>query len=492
MTLSGPPGSAKTLFALQKSVTVAAHGGLAIYFSLEESRKLLVDRLTSFSLLDNERFLVAEAGNDILTKIEQHLDQDDDRGLLILYGLDRSSPKPIVSVLEQISQFFRDIRHRDAPLSQQASKLKWRAIIIDSINALLFQNNLKSDAGGDSRDDLLSRSRFRQQIQHLVSSIEEQRFFGLLLSEEGSQLTELLEYLSDSVISMGFDESRQRRWIEISKSRGQNFHPGKHPFRVIEGRGVKIYPSLAAIRTTLRKRSRGSFSEDRCLSLTHTPYLALRKSQIPEESLCLITGGRASGKSLLALRLAVAQAARMTTDGLPLRPPTGVLWITFRTPPARFEQLLASEPEIQSQWRTVKNTVLRWFSPGRSITPDQVAADVWKTVQESRRESKPIERIVFDEIDSIYFNLPQVENENLFWPTITELLRTESLTGIFVHDDAIKKSSFLEFMGSEVDYIMRVAPAARPGLKSDDVRIEVQRFGHYPGPRGKARTRGES
>lgn len=444
MLVLGPPGAGKTVFALQKLVSIASRGGLSIYFSFEESYELIFDRLVTFGFVDYSKFDIKGAGKEAgeLVRIfrQKHLG----RGLLILYGNERREGFDLPAVIRKIADAANDCLW------------KWRALAVDSVNAI---EALPQDG--------IAGNGLRTTLNKLINTIEDQSFLGVVLGEKDREGYESLPYLADTVIELGFYESKRMRWIEVNKCRSQNFHPGCHPCRITEGKGLRIYPSLPAIQSSLRRRMNSTLSAHRVLKLEHD--LKTKDGEvvkIHEKSSVLLCGAENSGKTRYALELAQASLERHDSGlslakafwkhptNQALEEPSSALVINFRTTERRFRQNLVAS-SLHGWWTRLKYQRTRWYSPGENVAPAQVVADVWNYIKESRRQGAPLQRIVFDELESAEHVLPMLQREPLFWGTLLQLVNTEAITAIFVVGGKdYKKSKVFNELKIGVDYIV--------------------------------------
>jgi KaiC/GvpD/RAD55 family RecA-like ATPase len=464
MLVLGPPGAGKTVFALQKMVSIASRGGLAVYFSFEESYELIHDRLVTFGFKDLSKFDVRQAGADAGDLIKSFHQAYPHQGLLLFYHREKGESFDPTRVIEQ--------------LATAAGNWRWRALAIDSINAV----EIKAEEG-DAVPAL------RSPLNHLINKIEENRFLGVVLGEKDRADYESLPYLADTVVELGFYESKRLRWIEVSKCRSQNFHPGRHPCRIAEGKGLRIYPSLPAIQSSLRRRVNSTLSAHRVLKLDNDVKVNDDKVvKIHEKASILLCGSENTGKTWYALQL--AQAPLEWYDGLDplssatpapahrtqyaLEEPSSVLVVSFRTTERRFHQNIKAS-SFHQWWTRLKYQKTRWYSPGENVGPEQVVADVWHSIKESRRQGVPLQRIVFDELESAENVLPVLQRESLFWATLLQLVSTEAVTAIFVvGGKGYRKSRAFTELKLGVDYILELRTGGSVNLQKRPELIGVE------------------
>jgi KaiC/GvpD/RAD55 family RecA-like ATPase len=431
MVVAGPAGVGKTVFALQKLAGVAARGGVALYFSLEETFELIGDRLVAFGLIDNARFTLAKLSE--LPRLVTEIDPS--KGVLLLCGSSgKGDELEIMSTLDLI----------ETSLAKSGLP-RWRALAIDSMNAIDWRA---------SADTASEHSR-RRALFALVEEFERRNYLAVLLAEASSFVALNLAYLADTVIEMGFTESKRLRWFEITKCRSQNFQPGRHVCRLAESGGLRIYPSLDSVQSALRSRAKSTLSTQRTIWMPGVPDL-----KISDKSSVLIHGVQGSGKTPFALELASAPTIN-SENGAVSGPSTSVLVVNFRTNERRFVQNLQSNHALYGWWTSsLKYARVRWYSPGENLAPEQIVDDVWKYIKESRRQGVPLERIIFDELEVAEHSLPLLHEQPLFWSTILQLIGAEAVTAFFVvgegdpMGEGNRKTQAFEQLRYEVDFII--------------------------------------
>lgn len=414
IALLGPAGIGKTVMALQLMADFARFGGLSIYISLEESFDAILDRLVTFGFIDPQKFQVCSAGSDLARVVRKARIREPEKGLLIFY---QASEGTLFEIIESIAE-----NAKEWPQSRP------RALVVDSVNALQFT----FVPSGQTVDT-------RRYIYSVVTKIETKNFFGLLLGEKEGEYYQILPYLADTVLEMGFDENAHTRWFEIRKCRVQDYHEGKHPLRIHDGRGVIVYPSLGSRRNSLRGRVRSTLSQWRVIPYPYPEDSEFRG--LPEKGSTLIWGPQASGKTLVTLRFLTEPSILRPEPGSPRNGkvsekerwrPQNIMIITFRTSEKNFIQMLQRHQDLAARWDRIPHKWLRWYSPGSNLTAEQIVSEMWRYIKESRRKGIPVDRMLFDETEVAEDVLTALRRDPLFWPTVLELTSTEAATSFFV------------------------------------------------------------
>lgn len=439
--IHGPPGSGKTLFALHLLADMAYRGRIAFYFSFEESFQTIQDRLITFGLTDPSKYRI-ELAPDIQWTDDGKISPDtieslrrtiggtlnnalSTRGLLMIFAHEWKQ-LPLPEILDRLAAII------DATKDPRRN---WRALAIDSIDALTFHLEregvppLRHDGHSSPREpyratlDTVAQRRF---VLDLVEKIEKLKFWGLLIGEEGGGSLPSLRYIAGTVIALGTSENHQTRWIEIQKSRPQGYHTGRHLFRISDGKGVKVYPSLSAFQFMLRRRGRLAINPDHQIPIPDELRKLIDDSaHLHERTSTLLWGPPRVGKTKWLLSLLTAPAHRATN----IHPVRNVLVVTFRTPEVRYERKM--EEDLRKRWHGIPSARIRWYSPGNNLKGEQILWELRETIVQSRRSGIPLERVAFDEIEAVPYTVPHVQENPTFWLTVRDLLESEGITTFF-------------------------------------------------------------
>ena len=149
------------------------------------------------------------------------------------------------------------------------------------------------------------------------------------------------------------------------------------------------------------------------------------------------------------MRIALSE----TTVPLRRRKETGsILVVSFASSEQKFMQRMRRSKHI---WRQLDklNFQYRWFSPGENFVAELVIWHINDKVEEASRAGLPFRRIIFDGVDSLENNLPQIATNRQFWPCLLQYLGSlnDTPTCFFV-----SRSKTVGTLGSGVDYLMEV------------------------------------
>lgn len=262
--LKGNPGVGKTTLALQYLIEGVRRGERGLYITLSETRDEILavarshgwslDGLDIFELSALEHLLAQESQNTVFHPAEIELNKTTD---ILLNRINEVNPKRLVidslSELRLLSDTALRYRRQMLSLKQYLS--------VRDVTVMLLDDH--SEDGGDLHV---------QSIAHGVFTIEQ------LQSDYGAE---------------------QRR-MRINKLRGVNFVGGYHDAVIVQG-GLKIFPRLVATEHTA--------SYEPGLIKTGIPEMdALVAGGLDRGTSCLLLGPAGTGKSTIALQLAVATA----------------------------------------------------------------------------------------------------------------------------------------------------------------------------------------
>lgn len=201
----------------------------------------------------------------------------------------------------------QELHAHDGLLIQQVRKMKARRLLLDGLSPLrLFGEQFNGRP-------------FRDSLHLLVETLQREDVTAMLTREtpenEGARGGELAheQFVCDTVLTLrnDFNGRNRARSITISKSRGQDFVPGRHTLRIESGEGVRVYQ---------RAQSRARCVTEQPTSTTRSSIGTaeldgLIGNGVLDGSTTLTVGVSGTGKTVMGLQF-LAEGVRQGKPGL--------------------------------------------------------------------------------------------------------------------------------------------------------------------------------
>jgi circadian clock protein KaiC len=370
--LEGDPGTGKTTLALQFLLHGTAQGEKGLLLALSESRQELIKIAGSHGWsLDSI---------DIVELIPAEANLNPDESYTFFHPEE-------VELADTVQALILEIE-----------KAHPSRVVVDSLAELRL-------LAQDTRH-------YRRQILALKKHLTARDLTVFLLDDRTSAAKELqLHSVVHGVISLERlprEYGRNRRRVEISKMRGTAFMEGFHDYTIETG-GLRIFPRLIAA------EHHSDFDRHSTLSGVE-PLDDLLGGGLDRGSSTLITGPAGSGKSTVALKYALAAAARGEPVGL----------YTFEEGKA---SLLARTESLQMPLReAVENgcITIEQVDPGE-LSPGEFVARVRHSVEKDR-----VRMIVIDSLNGYLAAMPQEEFLTLQMHELLTYLNQKGIVTILV------------------------------------------------------------
>lgn len=461
--VTGKAGTGKTSLGLGVALSLAPLGTRTFYISCEEQEGDLLHRIRTLvptfiartaSWQDPSRwFTGVHVSGDAVEKREE-----------------------VFSALERLVSEHR----RSMPQPETCPPgLMPLLIILDGVHEIF-----------DQEPSLGSRS---QSMRDLISRCQDTGALVLAMSANTDR-TDLsaLDYLVDVVVELNYAKSLSEadppaRRLDLIKTRRQTSRTGSHLLHLAGTDGLSISPQLGA---QLDHHSLWRWVEP---DLTNCfDFLRRTAEQGPgspstslvrifERSQILVNGEGSSGKSLIGLRILLAQlipAHRAPTSGtrrsregaqaqMQLDMPEARARVSVPQPygpddlvqawyeqldPARRRILVVSFLYQESYYlRTMRYTRRYWKEdtafpkimpepfvevisfPAGFMRPEDLIVEITGRLKSAEAEGFPFEGILLDGVHNVYLQFPYLEASEMVWPTLYELLRSRGLTVVTTH-----------------------------------------------------------
>lgn len=233
--IRGRFGTGKTILALQLAVEVARKGGLAWVVPLEQSPQECEYTIESMGGSPHVKIVTKVLEANKILREHQEDGPRAHRGIVIILKVEQKS---LTAFLESMIESVLRMR--------QGRQYLLRLLVIDPVNTVHV-------------DPVPTQNEIRTLFQ---TKLEEIRRHGtnVVLVAEGNMTSPselgFAENVADTVIHLAVVKKHgyAQRYIEITKSRMQREQRGAHPFSIVSGAGMRIFPSTPAVSARLRNR----------------------------------------------------------------------------------------------------------------------------------------------------------------------------------------------------------------------------------------------
>jgi KaiC/GvpD/RAD55 family RecA-like ATPase len=405
IVIKGPFGTGKTLLALQLAVEVARKGGVVLSISLEQPARQAVCVLESMECLPESAYV--SIVQDQLSRRRALAKKDPAHGVLAFTQASKASYSDFLTLLVDNSK-----RLQQFPL---------RLINIDPTNSISGRTapmvELRAHASWAFQE-------IREHGTNLVLVAESAQ-------EQGNDYW-FEENIADTVIHLSTSDVAgyvQRRF-EIVKSRLQREQRGIHPFSIVAGEGIRIYPSSAAVLARVKSRTIREPSKTHLISFGLTSM------------------DRILGSDALMLGDVIA----FKGPGGSLKTALGLLFLLGRDQPkspANYQSLLvaARDPEgtvrhilrqpfitnfIKSPTCKRTDQVRVCSLPSGHVNPGYIFQRLEDEFTEARRRGVHIDRVMIDNVSHWEMTCPLLRADETFGDTMLDFLRRQKVTSLLV------------------------------------------------------------
>ncbi|HEX8493071.1 MAG TPA: ATPase domain-containing protein [Pyrinomonadaceae bacterium] len=395
--IKGRFGTGKSLLSLQFAAEVARKGGLAWVMPLEQSAEECLYTLESMNALPNDHSVIVATNS--MSAIEVLQKKVGGRGALI--------------ILKTLNDSYDDFLIAFADNAKRMSQYPLRLIIVDPLNSIYREET--------------DETRLRAQTVEMLGDIKKDGTNVLLVAEEsvGTDGELLFEQnIADTVIRLSTNNVHgyARRDFEIMKSRLQREHRGEHPFRIISGTGITVYPSAAAVSARIRPRAVLEKKNPIRFGLTSLDDI-LGKDAITAGDIIVLQGAGGSFKTPLGLLFLLGSDWGKRS-----------LLVGARDDESTIQHMLKQNfvrqhiTKSQSH-KNIKDLLISALPHGY-VYPGYIVQRIEDALLDSRLEEQEIDRLMIDNIAHWEMSSPFVQEDKTFGDTLLEFLRRQRVTSL--------------------------------------------------------------
>jgi circadian clock protein KaiC len=206
--------------------------------------------------------------------------------------------------------FDQELNSPDSLLLETAGEMGAQRIFVDGVGLL--------NLGLSTSNSMYSG--YRELLQQLIESLNRENLTAMLSLEVGTTpasiaAVEMADFLADTVIHLGRerDARRSRRYLEVLKSRGQDYEAGEHTLHITGGRGLEIFRRVQAP----RRATSGQPTSSTMRSVIGVEAIdTLIGGGIFDGSTTMVVGLSGVGKTVLGTQILREGAIRQKTRGL--------------------------------------------------------------------------------------------------------------------------------------------------------------------------------
>jgi KaiC/GvpD/RAD55 family RecA-like ATPase len=411
--IRGRFGTGKTLLALELAVDVARKGGIAWLLPFEQPA---IEHLYTINAMGlGGRGFSVDVATDVVGAVGllnsgAKSEGADEGGALLILGAPRDSLDDFLAGVIENAR-----RMKNYPL---------RILSIDPVNSLAV----------GSMDQNVVRSKFVE----MIDVVKQEGVNVILVAEEGrpgDDFSFFEENIADTVIHLTVESRFEyaQRLIEIKKSRLQREQRGKHPFSIVPGAGIRVYPSSAAVRARIKDRQLRRPGISVRYGLKSLDDI-LGAGGIEAGDVIVIKGPSRSFKTPLGLPFLLG------TDLPENRGDAGKsvslsLFITVSDQESSVEhqaRRYAEEIGLLDEAAKSVADIEICSIPSGYINPGYIFQRIEEKFLESGRRGARIDRVLIDDVARWEMSSPFVRAEETFGETLVEFLRKKGVTAVYI------------------------------------------------------------
>lgn len=433
---SGRFGSGKTVLALLLASEVARKGGVAWYFSTEQ---------TVAEVLYTLRTITSEPSNKvrIITDTKK----------AIHYVENERGPHEGVLIVLCLSDVNEDQLWGGLTLSsllgkQQLNSSSLRIAVIDSLNAIPIipkkakgkesktkENSLNTDSNFEQKSNLESERGIRRSLYNGLKKCTRDGM-NLLLLEEHSGTPNAGDYsnfrnLADCVIELTIDSPDKlsshgyaRRNIEILKSRFQRDQRGRHIFSISPPYGLRVVPSVPAFKARVGSRRLETGRRAGMFGIKELDRI-LQVQKLSAGEVNVVRGDPGTFKTSISAAFLNEVTKEVEAQHRPSEFPLTGLFVSMRMGTQDFTKTLATV--ANSNCDALPDHIRVCQLPNAFITPGEILSLIEQQLRKANDDGMPIRRVVLDNIGTWSIFSPFIRDDTSFGPILLDFFARQTL-----------------------------------------------------------------
>jgi circadian clock protein KaiC len=310
--------------------------------------------------------------------------------------------------------FHREIQQADSLLLEEANRIGACRIFVDEFTLPPPEASGNGSRGSREQFHIFSEGLRREQLTVMFST-------DISTRGEGFEADSIEERIADTIIRFRLEPVQRavQRSVEIVKSRGHNFHMGRHSFRLIDGHGIQVYRRVQAPRGSRRDKAAAFDTTQRVT--TGVPGLdGLVNGGYFLGSTTLIVGVSGVGKSVMALQF-MAEGARRGERSLML---------TLDEPGLQVIRN-ANSLGLNLEAAIKSGLIDIWYEPPQEMEIDRHFHDIEQKVQTFQPK-----RVVIDSLSTYGSTLGAQERLfRDFFHALVALMKEHQIAAVYNHEN---------------------------------------------------------
>ncbi len=419
----GRYGTGKTLLSLQLAAEVARKGGLAWLMPLEQTANEYLYTMESMGVLPKDNSVLIST--DVTSALDILQRSRNGCGALII----------LTTIRDSFADFLSNFAENAAMMQQYSPRL----LCVDPFNSIY-------------RNSTAAINELRAQMMETIMGIKQSGTNILLVSEVADSLNEhhFEQNIADTVINLSIEKrfDHIQSYLEIKKSRFQREFRGTHPFSIVTGKGITIYPSVFAVRAMNSVRHLRRSQVAVRFGLPAIDHI-LGESAITAGDVIAFSGQGEAYQIPLGILFLLNSDTQIPSKRhdrpykLPLR--NSSLLITGLDDESAFKYVLKQEFLAKhcalSSTRKGLNDIRICSIPGSNVQPSYLLQRIDEEFLSARLNGQWIDRVMVDNITYWEMLSPTIREEPSFGYTLIAILRRHGVTSLFICGDDLQAAN---------------------------------------------------